>query len=426
MMPDNIMDQLVLGERSYVRQHLEKSAWYDEFDRDVRFADATFFLGYSLKDQHITALLLKNPATVSKVFFVTRGQPDTPTTSKFEQYGRILPVGIRGFADLLRSVPKPSSSISEPNQLRSLRYLNPLQDKAAIAPPTATEVRHFLTFGSFNFKRMIAGLQSESYAVGRAEDVTKAVTAINSARTLIVDARLGNGKTIFLHLLAAALAEKNYKCFLCRSDATTATRDIELLRAMGRVAIFFDLYSLALDLVQEFAGLKEAVFVVAVRSSVRAVQMHEILARFPTPISSLEINRLRREEREAFSKLVSTAGLLSVDFEQKASTAKDFRELVLTIFDNASIRNSIEKELLPALTDIQVRKVFLASYLLKQSGHEADPVFIRAVTGVDPYQALFSIQQVASELFDLQDHLQIGPRCSHRTFLIHSSIRRSF
>lgn len=63
--PDNVLQQLVLGERAYVRQHLEKSPWYDEFDRDVRFADATFFLGYSLKDQHIYSVQVRTRKTKS-------------------------------------------------------------------------------------------------------------------------------------------------------------------------------------------------------------------------------------------------------------------------------------------------------------------------------------------------------------------------
>lgn len=405
--PDSVMDQLVLGERSYVRQHNEKSPWYDEFDRDVRFADATFFVGYSLKDQHITALLLKNPDTKGKVFFVTRGEPDKPTTSKLSQYGNIMPIGISGFSDFARNTPKPPPVVSDPNQLRSLRYLNPLQDKAALTPPTSSEVRSFLTFGSFNFKRMIAGLKVNSYVVGRGEAVAKAVVALQSSRTLMVDARIGNGKTTFLHLLAGALSERNVKCFMCRSNAMTASHDLEALRAMGKVAIFFDSYGSALDLIQEFASLPEAVFVVAVRSSVLAVQMHEILAKFPSPIATASLNRLTRDDRIAFSQLASDAGLLSSDFEQKASAAKDFRELVLTLFDNRIVRTAIEKELLPKLGDNKVRAIFIASYLLKESGHDADPVFLRDVTGIDPYDVLYSVEHVASEVFDLRDQLQL-------------------
>ena len=55
--------------------------------------------------------------------------------------------------------------------------------------------------------------------VGRGGPVEKATKSIASARTLLIDARLGNGKTIFLKSLAAALSANGYKCFLCRSDA---------------------------------------------------------------------------------------------------------------------------------------------------------------------------------------------------------------
>lgn len=349
---------------------------------------------------------MKNPATVEKVFFITRGAPDRPTTTKFEQYGRIIPIGIPGFAKLIETLPKPAQRTA-PNQLKSLRYLDPLQDNAAIIPPTSPEVRHLLTFGSFNFKRMISALPDEAYVVGRSDLIEKATKSIASARTLMVDARLGNGKTIFLNLMAAALSTKGYKCFLCRSDAVSATRDLDALRDMGKVAILFDSYGLALDLIQEFSALPEAVFAVAVRTSVRAVQMHEILSRFPAPIATISINSLQKQERQAFSRLASKAGLLSDSFDRKVATARDFRELVLTIFDNARVRTSIERELFPSLGDAHVRKIFLVSYLLKQSGHDADPAFLRDVTGVDPYEALFAVESAAAEVFDLGDQLRV-------------------
>jgi hypothetical protein len=75
-------------------------------------------------------------------------------------------------------------------------------------------------------------------------------------------------------------------------------------------------------LIREFAVLKDAVFAVAARTSVRAVQMHEILARFPAPISTISVNLLRKQEREAFSKLVSKSGLLIPRFKRKVCSGK--------------------------------------------------------------------------------------------------------
>jgi hypothetical protein len=402
----NVSKQLVLGELSYVRQHLEKSPWLVELDRDVRFADNTFFIGYSLRDQHIAALLLKNPATKDKIFFLTRGIPDHPTRTRFEQYGRIWPVALSAFINTLRSLPKPLQPAT-PNQLKSLRYLDPLQDKAAVTPPTAPEVRNLLAFGIFNFKRMIASLGNEDYVVNRNRLVGRAVKSLGTSRTLIIDSRLGNGKTIFLYVLGATLSTAGYTCFFCRNDATSVTRDLDALRRTSKVAIFFDSYNTALDLVPEFGVVSQAVFVVAVRNSVRAVQMHEILSRFPGPLDVLSIDSLQKQERDAFSRLANKAGLLSSTFDRKVEVARDLRELVLTVFDNAQIRSSIQKELLPGLTDARVRKIFLASYALKQSGYDADPAFLREVTGVDPYESLYGIVNAAAEIFDLEDELQI-------------------
>ena len=57
----NVLKQLVLNEQSYIRQHFEQSLWYSEFIRDLRFCDACYFVGYGLRDYHISALLLQTP-----------------------------------------------------------------------------------------------------------------------------------------------------------------------------------------------------------------------------------------------------------------------------------------------------------------------------------------------------------------------------
>jgi NAD-dependent SIR2 family protein deacetylase len=47
---DNVLQQLILDEPAYVRQFFQKSTWYDDFIRDLRFCSACFFVGYSLAD----------------------------------------------------------------------------------------------------------------------------------------------------------------------------------------------------------------------------------------------------------------------------------------------------------------------------------------------------------------------------------------
>ena len=125
---ENVLHQLVLNENSYIRQHFEKSLWYGDFIRDLRFSHACFFVGYSLNDYHIAALLLQNPTLREKTYFVTRETYDQIFANRVEPYGTILPVGVEGFAELCRTLPKPEP-VSDPvlrtpaGQVDRLQYL---------------------------------------------------------------------------------------------------------------------------------------------------------------------------------------------------------------------------------------------------------------------------------------------------------------
>eukprot|EP01030_Chromulinospumella_sphaerica_P020998 gene20998-20925_t len=94
---ENVYDQLVLDEGSYVRQIAAKPAWFDEFTRDLRYSDACYFLGYSLSDDHITALLLQTETARAKSYFVAKPEVDDFFRRRVAPYGQVLPIGFDGF-----------------------------------------------------------------------------------------------------------------------------------------------------------------------------------------------------------------------------------------------------------------------------------------------------------------------------------------
>ncbi len=125
---ENVLNQLVLNESSYARQHFETSPWYEDFIRDLRFCAACYFVGYSLTDYHIAALLMQDPSTPQKTYFVTGESPDEIYCNRVAPYGTVLPVGTAGFANLCRDLPAHDYSIS-PHSLRAFRYLDPFDDR---------------------------------------------------------------------------------------------------------------------------------------------------------------------------------------------------------------------------------------------------------------------------------------------------------
>ena len=163
---DTVLEQLVLSESAYIRQQFEKSPWYDEFIRDLRFCENCFFVGYNLRDLHISAILLQDPIFRRKTCFVTKSDPDEILLNRIRPFGEVLPIGAEGFSELCKTLPKPAPSI-DPHSLKAFKYVDPLKDKKTLVPPTPIEVLNLVTFGTFNFARCLSTLPEGSYVVPR-------------------------------------------------------------------------------------------------------------------------------------------------------------------------------------------------------------------------------------------------------------------
>jgi hypothetical protein len=400
---ENVLDQLVLNESAYVRQHFEKSPWYDDFDRDLRFCAACFFLGYSLSDYHITALLMQNPTIRQKLFFVTQENPDRLFLSRVAPYGSVLPIRIDGFADLCHKLPRPSPPAS-PHSLKGFRYLDPFKDKRSLSPPTAIEIQNLVTYGTFNYERCLSTLPEADYVVPRRDLLDKAISSLEAAKCLLIHSHLGNGKTIFLYILAHRLSAGGYQCFICRENAVPIPQDIELLKRFSKPALLFDSYNTAVEFVDYLSNLSENVkFIVSVRTSIQDVRLHEIQAKLPTPLARLNLNGINAQEINDFKALLDRSGIRADDLEQVLDRCKDFREVVVTLYDHREIKSKIRNELMPLLRNKNFRNVFVASHLLKWIGQDIDAAFLRSVTGVDAYAEIAKSREIAQEVFRLED-----------------------
>lgn len=400
---ENVSKQLVLNENSYVRQHFEVSPWYDDFIRDLRFCTATFFVGYRLSDHHIAALLLKNPAIKEKTFFVTRNKPDTIFENRVRDYGTVLPIEVDGFAELCRTLPSPKAS-SDPHTLKAFRYVDPRADKKTLAQPTPTEIRNLVAFGTFNYQRCIATLPNASYVVPRQDLAAEGVEKLKTAKCLLVHSRLGNGKSVFLYILAQKLIEANYHCFFSRGNSPTLIQDLALLRQFDKLAIFFDSYDAAIDVIDQLTELPDATrLIVSVRTGTQEVRLHEIQARLPSPLKRLDLNGLDKQSRADFKELLDKAGVRVAGLEDAINRSHDIREIVVMLYDNAVIKSKVKTDYLPLFEDDDFRAVFVASHLLKWIAQEAEASFLRTVTGLDAFSAFSKVREIASDLFKLDD-----------------------
>ena len=400
---DNVLEQLVLSESAYIRQQFEKSPWYDEFVRDLRFCDSCFFIGYNLRDLHISAILLQDPVLSEKTYFVTESRPDNILLNRIRPFGEVLPIGAEGFSELCKTLPKPPRTV-DPHSLRAFKYIDPLRDKKTLVPPTPIEILNLVTFGTFNFARCLSTLPDASYIVPRHALADSSIAELDTARCLLVHSYIGNGKSVFVYILAHKLSAIGYRCFICRKNPLLLQRDLELLASFGRIVIIFDSYNTAIDHIERLSeALPNAKFIVTIRTAIQDVRLHEIQARLPSPLGRTALNGICQDDKIAFKNLLNKSGVRVTQLEETIDKCTELREVVLALYGNEQIKTKITDAFSPLLEDRKCRKVFIAVHLLNWVGHEADAGFLRVVTGTDAYAEMSRFPVVSRDVFRLDD-----------------------
>ncbi|MYF06982.1 MAG: hypothetical protein F4233_03665, partial [Rhodospirillaceae bacterium] len=239
---ENVLQQIILNESAYVRQHFEKSPWYEEFTRDLRFSHACYFVGYSLRDYHISSILLQDPSVTKKTFFITSERKDQIFANRISAYGKPLPIGMKRFSEICQtSVSKPAPM--DIYALKSFRLLDPFKDRKSLAGPTSNEILHLVTYGTFNYQRCLSTLPDSEYVVARQNLAALASEAISKARCLLVHSLLGNGKSIFLHILSHKLTIEGFECILAKASPALLPEDVRILKTRQNLVVFFDSYN---------------------------------------------------------------------------------------------------------------------------------------------------------------------------------------
>ena len=393
--PDNVMKSLVLGEASYVNQYVVHSRWYDQFQRDLAFATTLYIVGYSLADYHIAGLLMANPKLAERTIFIQGPSVDEMFLRRTEKYGRTMFIGTDGFAEILARAPR--SAPPSLNNLRSFRSLSPVRDKKAVAHPTATEVFDLLVYGNFDPGRLARSQPSEEYAISRVDSVRVAADAVECKKSLVVDGRLGNGKSIFLHLLAFELSSRGWICLQLKPGHPDLQREVAALAGVERLVVFVDQYSAAQDSLHGLRdALPQAKLVVEVRTGTFEVRFHEFEKLLPQPFDRLSLNALTRSEIASLGRLCESAGLRAPDLDHRG----DLRDILLDLFKNATVRERVKEALAPLFENRATRRILVMAMLIATHQGSVGASFVRSVLGEDPFIALKPLEDLSHEIFE--------------------------
>ena len=408
---DNLLDQLVLNETAYVRQHFESSLWYDEFIRDLKVCSACYFVGYSLKDYHISAILLQKPGLRAKTFFITDEVLDNITANSLRRYGHILPIGMEKFSRICKTLPAPALG-SDPHSLKVFRYLDPAKDRKPLSPPTAIEILNLLRYGTFNYQRCMSTLPRAEYVVPRQALADVAVEKLESARCMLVHSRIGNGKTTFLYILGHKLLEAGYRCFWCKPNHTDSQayhphlrRDIQTLRTFDNPVIIFDSYDMAIELADGLAeALPRAKFICcrAHRRAQRAYTTRFSLS-FPSPcnVSTLTVFRVKTSgiSGRCWTVLGFPLESSGASSETRMTFATSCSPCSTTRLSGTGSAKLLTLFLMMSATSESSSSAIFSSGV----DQEADEALLRVVTGSDPYLEVSRYPDVSADIFNFDD-----------------------
>lgn len=398
---DNADKQLILNNRSYdviARQHPE---WFIEFQRDRRTFDACYFMGFSLGDHHISGLMTSGEESVKRTYFVTRPDPKPSFVRRASDFGKVIPIGFKAFAELGKTLPKPERP-QNLDALQSFKYLRPGIDSKKLAPPTPTEIINLVSFGIFSQSRFFNTPTDQGYVATRLKVVEETLEALKSSRTVLAHSRLGNGKTIFASIIALKATMEGYACLLWRRAGRQLAQDLEVISAQKRALVIFDDYDAAIENIERISGkAPNTKFVVTVRTSQQEVRLHEIIQRLPAPVKRVNLNNFSESDREQLLVILHRAGAQADKLEQTVRSARDIRDIVTQLYNHSGIREKIQAVVgsaAPVLNQI----VVLAS-LIKWAGVETDDSYLQEIVGCDIYLEMRNSEGFANDFLEVHD-----------------------
>ncbi len=412
---ENVSEELLLGHQSYVEERLKGSPWYDVFSKDMDNASSIFFVGYSLSDFNIAAYLMQNPTLIQKTFFVTYDEPDQIFKTRVEPYGTICPIAVNGFADWCSNV-QPIAEISDPKKLRSFTFLDPQKDDKINPKPTSPEIKDLMTFGHFNFSRLVSTFPNSDYVVQRQSALQDATLKLENSKTLVIHGYVGNGKTIFKNILALHLAKNGNRCFEYKHGIEIPEHELDYLRKSARLfppIIFFSSYDDFRSAISQFSDMNENTrYVLEMDTGTFHVRQKELVDAALGNLEKTEINRLPEEDISDLRQLLDGAGLLRQnEFDALSGKNAILREYILDLFNNSAVRKKIRSVVSPLLENNRFKKFLVSSFIARVLDIELSPVFLRRILDFDPYDILShgDESQGARDIFELGETL-IQPR----------------
>lgn len=252
---DELDKDFKLSHSSYIKSNdFSENDWSFRFGNDLDFASAIIFVGYSLYDVDIEKILQQNAVYKDKIFFIIgKDNKENKMQHYMQKIGYILKINTDEFASIITDI-KPSAQCK--NIAEKIGLL-PYHYEVENTQISDKDVRDFLLYGRYSKNLDYAVLSEKNIGspmlVKRQELIQHSKKYLVEDNILVITSEMGNGKSIFLHMLMVILSHEGEEVF----DITDFCRfDIALLNSETKpIYLFIDDYSNQEQFIKHFTSI---------------------------------------------------------------------------------------------------------------------------------------------------------------------------
>lgn len=239
-------EEFKITDDNYNKDGLLQSTWKPLFEKDLEREKAIVFIGYSLQYDQELVKCIANLNIKDKCIFIDIPEINNDKAFKIGLYGNLKTIGVSGFADEVIRI-----SCNYTPKVKKIELVGfekrELSSYYCDEKYSLLDVVDFLVKGDLKAKF----ISQKGYCIHRNETIEEAKRFLKENKVVILQSRLGNGKSVFLECLAYHLLEE-YNVYIVK-NLDSYIEDIQLIQSVSDVknVLMVDDYGYYMPLLKE-------------------------------------------------------------------------------------------------------------------------------------------------------------------------------
>lgn len=221
-------EEFKITDENYNRDGLLQSTWRQLFEKDLEREKVIVFIGYSLQYDQELVRCIANLNIKEKCIFIDVPQISSDNAFKIGLYGNLKTIGVSGFANEVAEISRSYTPKVKKVELESFEKKD-ISSYYCEEKYSSIDVVNFLVKGDLKTKF----ISQKWYCIYRNETIEETMNWLSQKKVVILQSKLGNGKSVFLECLAYHLLEK-YNVYMVK-NLDSYIEDIQLVQSVPNV-----------------------------------------------------------------------------------------------------------------------------------------------------------------------------------------------